>query len=87
LVAADVGDACVGGSRNTLFQFIEQMKKFEYRLLDTTSGFFSGIEYQKLTDQLNHLGSQGWEVVSTVNLTSAGSTTGLLVTLKRKVGG
>jgi len=63
------------------------MKNFEYRLLKPERGVFEGIDYQKLNDQLNQVGMQGWEVVSTVSLTSAGSTTGLLVTLKREVGG
>jgi len=63
------------------------MKNFEYRLLKLDSSVFKGIDYQKLNDQLNHLGIQGWEVVSTVSLTSAGSTTGLLITLSAKWGG
>jgi hypothetical protein len=36
-------------------------------MLDTTSGFFSGIDYQELTNRLNQLGSQGWEVVSVLD--------------------
>ncbi len=64
------------------------MKKFEYRLLDTTSGFFSGIDYQQLTDRLNQLGSQGWEVVSVVDtIFTHNQTRGLLITLKREVEG
>jgi hypothetical protein len=64
------------------------MKKFEYRLLDTTSGFFSGIDYQELTDRLNQLGSEGWEVVSVVDtIFTHTQTRGLLITLKREVGG
>lgn len=63
------------------------MKKFEYQLLRTDNGVFRGIDYEKFNDQLNHLGIQGWEVVSTVGLASAGSTTSLLVTLKRELPG
>ncbi len=61
------------------------MKKFEYRLLDVSSGFFSGLDYQKLTDRLNALGSEGWEVITVVDtiFTSNGAR-GLLVTLKRE---
>lgn len=44
------------------------MRKFEYRLLDTVGGFFSGIDYQELTTHLNQLGREGWEVVSTVGV-------------------
>ena len=63
------------------------MKKFEYRLLDTNSGIFRGIDYEQLSDQLNRLGSLGWEVVSTVSLTAGSSTTSLLITLKRELPG
>jgi hypothetical protein len=35
------------------------MKKFEYRLLNPESGVFKGYDYDKLTTQLNQLGSQG----------------------------
>lgn len=64
------------------------MKKFEYRLLDTTSGFFSGIDYQELTDRLNQLGSQGWEVVSLLDtIFTRNQARGLLITLKRELEG
>lgn len=62
------------------------MKKFEYRLLDTKSSFFSGFDYKELTEHLNSLGSQGWEVVAVVGTSfSTGGTTGLLLTLKREI--
>ena len=32
------------------------MKKYEYRLLDSNSDFFSGIDFQELTNHLNELG-------------------------------
>lgn len=63
------------------------MKKFEYRLLNLDSGVFKGIDFGRLNDQLSQLGFQGWELVSMVSLTSAGSTTSLLVTLKRELPG
>jgi hypothetical protein len=63
------------------------MKKFEYQLLRTDNGVFRGIEYEKLNNRLDYLGMQGWEVVSTVCLTSGGSTTSLLITLKRELPG
>ena len=63
------------------------MRKFEYRLLDTTSGIFSGIDYQELTNRLNQLGSQGWEVVSVVDtIFTRDKARGLLITLKREIG-
>ena len=63
------------------------MKKFEYRLLDTTSGWFSGIDYQELTNRLNALGQVGWEVVSVVDtIFTHNQARGLLITLKREIG-
>ena len=57
-------------------------------MLNPQSGFFKGLDYEELTEQLNLLGSQGWEVVSAVNSTnSAGQTINLLVTLKRELPG
>lgn len=62
------------------------MKKFEYRLLNPKSGFFSGFDFEELTNHLNELGQQGWEVVSVLDTTfTTNSTTGLLITLKREV--
>jgi hypothetical protein len=63
------------------------MKKFEYCLLNPERGFFSDIDYKELTERLNQLGSQGWEVVTTVGVTVGGQTTGLLITLKRELPG
>ncbi|UHG90502.1 DUF4177 domain-containing protein [Spirosoma oryzicola] len=66
------------------------MKKFEYRVLDVAAGgFWSGggkIDVQELTDKLNELGQQGWEVVSSVDLNMAqGQSRSVLVTLKREI--
>ncbi|AMJ65415.1 DUF4177 domain-containing protein [Hymenobacter sp. PAMC 26628] len=62
------------------------MKKFEYRLLDINSGFFSAIDYQELTERLNVLGAQGWEVVAVVETEfTRNQARGLLVTLKREI--
>ena len=63
------------------------MKQFEYRILDVIAGGFWGgkIDAQELTDKLNELGREGWEVVSTVDLNRyEGGTKGLLVMLKRE---
>jgi hypothetical protein len=63
------------------------MRKFEYRMLDTTSGFFSGIDYQELTNRLNQLGWEGWEVVSVLDTVfTHHQVRGLLITLKREIG-
>jgi hypothetical protein len=62
------------------------MKQFEYRLLDTVSGFFSGINFQELTNHLNGLGREGWVVVSVVDtMFTSNRTQGLLITLKREL--
>ncbi|MCK8491123.1 DUF4177 domain-containing protein [Spirosoma sp. RP8] len=66
------------------------MKKFEYRVLDVAAGgFWSGggkIDVQELTDKLNELGQQGWEVVSSVDLNMAqGQSRSVLVMLKREI--
>ncbi len=64
------------------------MKKFEYRILDVAAGGFWGgkIDAQALTDKLNELGREGWEVISMVDTDIyGGGTKGLLVTLKREI--
>jgi hypothetical protein len=61
------------------------MKRFEYKLLEARNGIFKGIEYKKLYEQLNQLGSLGWEVVSTVGVVGTGQATDLLFTLKREI--
>ncbi|MDE3145600.1 MAG: DUF4177 domain-containing protein [Bacteroidota bacterium] len=45
------------------------MKKFEYKVIEApTKGFFGGkIDCQKLTEQLNDEGREGWEAVSITN--------------------
>jgi len=61
------------------------MKKFEYYLLNPERSLFKDIDYEALSQRLNQLGSLGWEVVTTAPVIAAGSTTGLLITLKREL--
>jgi hypothetical protein len=61
------------------------MKKFEYYLLRPERSIFKDIDYEALNERLNQLGSLGWEVVTTAPVTAAGSTIGLLITLKREL--
>lgn len=63
------------------------MKQYEYHLLDTSSGLFSGIDLAEMTSHLNSLGQLGWEIVA-VNDTifTRSHSRGLLITLKREVG-
>ena len=63
------------------------MKRYEYMTLDVAAGFWSSkINAQELTDKLNELGRNGWELTSTVDLNRAqGATKGLLLVLKREL--
>ena len=63
------------------------MKKFEHHLLKINSSLFKGIDCEEVQARLNHLGNLGWEVISTTSLTTTGTTTSLLVTLKRELPG
>lgn len=63
------------------------MDKFEYRTLYTDAkGFLGGkIDQTAFQNELNELGSQGWELVSTVaSAQSYGSTRWLISIFKRK---
>ena len=61
------------------------MKKYEYLLLTPESSVFKGYNYQKINEQLNQLGSLGWEVVSTASVPAGSQLDGLLITLKREI--
>jgi hypothetical protein len=63
------------------------MNKFEYKVLDVPSKgmWFGGkIDHQELSDKLNELGKQGWEVVSMSNTNMYNNASrGLIIILKR----
>jgi len=64
------------------------MKKFEYKILDIPAkGFFGGrIDHQELTNKLNELGSEGWEVASLGNTNMySNASRGIIVILKREI--
>ncbi len=64
------------------------MEKFEYKtLLTDVKGFWGGeVDSMAFQSQLNELGAQGWELVSTVATAQSQGTTRLIVSiLKRKV--
>jgi len=63
------------------------MKRYEYTTLDVATSFWSSkINAQELTDKLNDLGRNGWELTSTVDLNQThGATKGLLLVLKREL--
>jgi len=64
------------------------MKKFEYKVLDVPSrGFFwRNIDYQELSEKLNALGQESWEIVTSSGLNRYSNvTTGLVIILKREI--
>ncbi len=64
------------------------MEKFEYKTLITDAkGVFGGkVNPYEFQNELNELGSQGWELVNTVaSAQSYGSTRWIISIFKRKV--
>ena len=64
------------------------MEKFEYKTLFTDAkGIFGGkVERGAFQNDLNELGSQGWELVNTVpSAQSYGSTRWIISIFKRKI--
>lgn len=64
------------------------MRKFEYRVLDVpTKGFLGGrVDFEELTEKLNELGQQGWEVATTTDTNMyEGGSHGVIVILKREI--
>jgi hypothetical protein len=67
---------------------IEKMEKFEYKTLFTDAkGFLGGkVDQREFQYDLNELGAQGWELVSTVAAAqSYGSTRWIISVFKRKL--
>jgi hypothetical protein len=66
------------------------VRKFEYKVLDVAAGgWWSGggkINHQELTDKLNELGREGWEVVTCTDLNkSHGASRGVTIIMKRPI--
>ena len=64
------------------------MEKFEYKTLftDAKGAFGGNVNQYEFERSLNELGSQGWELVSTVSSAqSHGTTRWLISVLKRRV--
>lgn len=64
------------------------MEKFEYKTLFTDAkGVLGGkVDQTEYQNELNELGAQGWELVSTVAAAqSYGSTRWIITTFKRKI--
>jgi len=63
------------------------MKKFEYKVLDVLAkGFFGGkVDFQALSDKLNELGEEGWEIVGIEDVIMyEGASQSLVIILKRE---
>ena len=64
-----------------------KMDKYEYKVITyDTKGFWGGyVEIQKIEDQFNQLGNDGWEMVtSTSTNQSYGSSKSIVFVFKRK---
>lgn len=64
------------------------MERYEYKTMYTDAkGFFGGkVDQMQFHNELNVLGAQGWELVSTVaTAQSYGSTRWLISIFKRKI--
>jgi hypothetical protein len=63
------------------------MKKFEYKVLDVVAkGFFGGkVDFVALSDKLNELGEEGWEVVAMEDTNMyEGASRSIIIILKRE---
>jgi len=61
------------------------MDKWEYKILKMKPGDRGDIDGQGLEKMINHLGSDGWEVISTAPIAWSDNTMLLCVFLKRKL--
>ncbi|CCH56953.1 hypothetical protein BN8_06343 [Fibrisoma limi BUZ 3] len=64
------------------------MRKFEYMVLDIpTKGFWGGkVDFNDLTEKLNELGREGWEVATTTDTNMyEGASRGVFIILKREI--
>lgn len=62
------------------------MQRFEYKILKikASKGWSGGnIDEEKMAQELNSLGRQGWELVSTIRNTDGFGYSKLILTLKR----
>lgn len=67
------------------------MQKFEYKILDVpaTKGWWSSggkVNFQELSNKLNELGHEGWEVIGSTDLNRYhGESRNVMIILKRKL--
>lgn len=63
------------------------MRTFEYKTIKINSKFSwteSGFETDRIDEELNKMGRDGWELLAVESTTSAGGTYALLYTFKRE---
>lgn len=62
---------------------------WEYKTIELDfSGFFSAkVDEGRLEREMNDLGQQGWELVTTIDIASTGSSTGVVLLFKRPAEG
>lgn len=58
------------------------MKRFEYKVVSVGS-IWKTLDTDKLEEELNILGSQGWELVTKVARSGGSGSTGLIMIFKR----
>lgn len=62
---------------------------WEYKTikLDTYGFFGAKVDHGRLEQEMNELGQQGWELVTTLDTNSTGTTTSIVLLLKRPLEG
>jgi hypothetical protein len=62
------------------------MTSFEYKVVTTEKGFWSGKDKIDIEKMLNNYGRDNWELISVipVSISGAGTTTGIQFFFKRK---
>jgi hypothetical protein len=61
------------------------MTKWEYYLYEVkVSGWTGKINIPEIDEELNRLGSEGWELVHSISPTAAGTASALTIILKRQ---
>lgn len=61
------------------------MDRFEYKVLNFTANLWKGLSSDKLEEELNTLGRQGWELTTSNPKGQTISSQGILLIFKRKV--
>ena len=74
---------------NKFFPKKNTMQKFEYKTIKMkpkTSGFSQKLEDEKLVEEMNILGQDGWELVTLMDNKTGGTTQAIVLIFKRPLG-